>query len=109
MHRGQDTKLLLAVSNSHCTACSLGTVTKQTYYPSCRAPQLAGERTAAPPCLRLAYLHASYPADSWQVVVHEQVVRLVIKPPLAHHKPCPAVLALLHHVGEVLLLLQAPR
>jgi hypothetical protein len=39
--------------------------------------------------------------------VHEQVVGLVIKSPLAHHQPCPAILALLHHVGEVLLLLRS--
>lgn len=39
--------------------------------------------------------------------MHEQVVGLVVKAPLAHHQPRPAVLAQLHHVSEVLLLLLA--
>eukprot|EP00967_Tisochrysis_lutea_P024744 scaffold28434_cov26-Tisochrysis_lutea.AAC.3 len=38
--------------------------------------------------------------------MHEQVVGLIIKAPLAHHQACAGVLAPLHHVPEVLLLLR---
>jgi len=31
-------------------------------------------------------LHAAHPADGWQVVVHQQVVGLVLKAPLADHQ-----------------------
>eukprot|EP00955_Chlamydomonas_euryale_P088034 364344-Chlamydomonas_euryale.AAC.20 len=37
--------------------------------------------------------------------MHEQVVGLVVKAPLAHHEPSTRVLAQLHHVCKVLLLL----
>lgn len=39
--------------------------------------------------------------------MHEQVVGLIVKAPLAHHQACPAVLAQLYHICEVLLLLLA--
>lgn len=54
-----------------------------------------------------SHLHASNPADSRQIVMHQQVVGLVVEPPLAHDKACSTVLAFLHHVGEVLLFLSA--
>ncbi len=40
-------------------------------------------------------------------LVHEQMIRLVVKAPLTHDEAGAAVLAQLHHVREVLLLLLA--
>ena len=48
-------------------------------------------------------LHAADPAHGGEAVLQEEVVRLVVEAPLADDEVCAAVLALLHHGGEVLL------
>mmetsp|Transcript_32272 Transcript_32272/g.79948 ORF Transcript_32272/g.79948 Transcript_32272/m.79948 type:complete len:351 (+) Transcript_32272:698-1750(+) len=49
-------------------------------------------------------LDAAHPADRRQVVLHQQVVRLVVKTPLADDEVAARVLDLFDHVEEVVLL-----
>jgi hypothetical protein len=60
------------------------------------------------PCTRSKseelYFNSTHPADSWQIVMHQQVIGLVIKAPLAYPQSSPTVFALLHHIKEIILL-----
>ena len=46
-----------------------------------------------------------HPPDSRHVFVHQEMVGLIIKPPLTNNKTCTRIFAFLDHVDEILLLL----
>ena len=49
-------------------------------------------------------LDSTNPSDSWELIMHEEMVSLIIETPLAKYDVGTGILALLHHVDEVLLL-----
>mmetsp|Transcript_12974 Transcript_12974/g.25882 ORF Transcript_12974/g.25882 Transcript_12974/m.25882 type:complete len:424 (-) Transcript_12974:549-1820(-) len=53
--------------------------------------------------------HAADPAHCRKLTLHEQMVCLIIEPPLAYSERAPDVLDLFHHVDKVLLLLLVQR
>mmetsp|Transcript_26658 Transcript_26658/g.45290 ORF Transcript_26658/g.45290 Transcript_26658/m.45290 type:complete len:288 (+) Transcript_26658:1303-2166(+) len=49
--------------------------------------------------------HTTHPPNSREIVGHQQVVRFIVKAPLAANQCATGVLADLYHLGEILLLL----